>query len=158
MFDDKAFMKNAFHAREKDVSVPELKAFFEKDTKALWKVRGMTGSEIAMVNSARDKQDNMIAAIEAMSGNNQADKIDAFKELLGVGTGEVPGDIIRRKEMLVSCSIRPICSEELAIKLATTFPQIFFALTNEILRLTGLGQVPGKQKPSGQKQESKTAS
>jgi len=147
MFDDKSFMKSPFKARTATLEVKELAEFF-KNGKPTWEVRGLTGAESAMVNEACAKNKTLAVLSEALTGDD-SEKMDAFKELFGIATDEVPGDIVRRKEILVLGSVKPVCSEELAVKLADTYPTVFFYLTNEILKLTGLGKEPGKPKPSG---------
>ena len=59
--------------------------------------------------------------------------------------------------MLVACSVSPACTEQTAIKLAATFPTVFYSLTTKIIELTGLGHEVGKQKASGTRKASKKA-
>lgn len=150
------FMKTQFTERTAECDVEELKQFFG-DEKPVWKVRGLTGAEIARVNSAIEKNGMLLAVTAAMTAGTEQEKIGPLRELLGISTEEVPTDLIRKKESLVIGSVSPVCTEEMAIKLASTYPTVFFQLTQEIMRLTGLGQDPGKPKPSGKNQESKTA-
>lgn len=153
-FDDKLFMKSVFSARTTDVSVAELKEHFDGDP--IWQVRGLTGEEVARANDAVEQNKTMALVAEAISGSD-SERVESFKELFGVSEDSVPDELVRRKTMLVMGSVSPVSSEELAVKLADTFPTVFFKLTTEIIKLTGLGKTPGKSKPSGKKQTSETA-
>ena len=84
------------------------------------------------------------------------DKTEAVKGLMGVN--ETPADIAKRLEWLVLASVDPPCTLDLAVRLCETFPIEFYQLTNKIYELTGRGQVPGKQPPSGEIPKSEPAS
>ena len=156
MFNESDFMKTSFKERTTEVEVKELKDFF-KDADPVWTVRGLTGEEIARVNNSIEKNATLMALSTALRGNAGVEKVNALRELLGISTDEVPSDLIRKKESLMAGSVNPECSEELAVKLAQAYPTVFFQLTQEIMRLTGMGQDPGKQKPSGDNQASEKA-
>ena len=155
MFDEKEFMKTSFKQREKSIPVPELKAFY-KEGDPVWVIRGLVGVEVARVNDAQEKNSTLLQVATALQGNKN-EKLEAFKDLFGVQGEEVPNEIVRRKEILVAGSVNPECSEELAVKMAMVYPTVFYFLTTEILRLTGLGQDPGKLPPSGKEKTSSPA-
>lgn len=160
------FTSQHFNPREKDVPVPDLAAFFKgkaeqdehgKDQPPVWRVRMLTGPDLARANEAqqRNKDRNAIAQ-SLLSGD--ADKLtEGLREILGNGDS-VPDDTARRIEMLVLGSVAPECSHQLAVKLSDAFPVVFTQLTNEILKLTGQGAEPGKPKRSSGSKTSATAS
>ena len=51
-FDEKKFMNTKFTPRERDVKVPDMKDFFEPNEKPIFRVRGLTGHELARVHEA----------------------------------------------------------------------------------------------------------
>jgi hypothetical protein len=68
----------------------------------------------------------------------------------------VPADISRRIEMLTAGAVNPAlgaANRDVAVKLAESFPGVFYALTNAIINLTGQGSEPGKPRRSGPTQE-----
>lgn len=148
-FDVKKFMKTRFTPREEAVDVPDLKDFFEEQDGPQWKVRGLTGQELAKAKEAAEKNRNITAILEALAGGKTREKADSIKKLLGIADGETPADIARRVEALTIGSIEPVCDLELALKLCETCPIEFYLLTNKITELTGKGHVPGKAPPSG---------
>jgi hypothetical protein len=95
-------------------------------------------------------QENIKALVEAMAG--KGDKASALRKTLGIADGEVPPDVSRRIEMLAVGSVKPelgMDNRDVAVKLAESFPTVFYNLTNRILSLTGQGAEVGKPKPSG---------
>lgn len=149
-FDKKAFLKAGFRPREKAVPVPDLKQFFAKGEKRVWKVRGLEGVELGRANEAAERNRNIAAVLEGLVAQGQKKKVDSMRELLGIGD-QTPSDIAKRIEMLVIGSVEPECDLDLALKLCKTFPVEFFSITNWIIRLTGQGHEPGKARPSGGK-------
>jgi len=147
-FDLKKFEGANLQARTAEVEVAALQDFFGKDEKPIFVVRGLKGAEIGKANEAKDKASNMTAIVSALSTTNSAEKIDAMKSLLGLDD-DVPGDIVRRQEILTFGLISPKLVHSQAVKLSEFFPVEFYNLTNEILKLSGQGGVVGKQKPSG---------
>lgn len=144
-FKAKDFLKQQFTARTEKVSVPDLADWFEGD--AVWTVRGLSASEFARCQEAEAKRSNIGIFCNALqlSAENRAD----LQKLLGT-SGDVPGDIARRLEMLVIASVDPVIDMLVAIRLADAFGVVFYQLTNKILELTGQGKIAEvKQKPSG---------
>ncbi|WP_301585023.1 hypothetical protein [Halomonas alkaliantarctica] len=155
-FDADKFASAAFKRREEDVPVKDLAAWFKgaKDGEApVWRVRGLTGEELARVNEAQARNRNKSAIIEALSSDKQEKMTDAIKELIGTGNS-VPDDLARRIEMLTIGSVAPECTHQVAVKLAEAFPVEFYELTTKITQLTGLGSEPGKPKRSSNAQTS----
>lgn len=145
-FDISKFDQTQFNERTKDIDVPELRAFFAEGEKPVWKIRGLTGEEIARTREAVER--NRIARAEIISaqerGASEAVTM-AMKTLLGVGSlDSVPDDHVRHLNTVVLGSIEPKIQLEHAVKLAVTFPIVFTQLHNEIYMITGLGHEPKK--------------
>jgi len=155
-FDADKFASAAFKRREEDVPVKDLAAWF-KGTKEgevpVWRVRGLTGEELARVNEAQARNRNKNAVIDALNSDKSEKMTDAIKELIGTGNS-VPDDLARRIEMLTIGSVAPECTHQVAVKLAEAFPVEFYELTTKITQLTGLGSEPGKPKRSSNAQTS----
>jgi hypothetical protein len=156
-FDSKKFLKTKFTPRTESVPVPDLQAFFPEKAKAVWTVRGLTGQELGRAAEAAERNKNVASLLEALVSAEAKEKAEAVKELLGVGGG-VPQDIAKRLEHLVLGSVDPPCTLDLAVRLCESFPVEFYQLTNAIIQLTGRGQMPGKQQPSGGTAKSEPAS
>ena len=157
-FDLKKFERTKFEPREGKVKVPGLAhpEFFDGNKKdAVWKVRGLTHSELAQVNEESRSEASEVL-ITALSRSSKAEKADALRELLGVESG-TPEDTRRCIQMIIRGTIEPEgLQEHHAAKLADAFPIEFVNIVKEITRLTGLGKVPdmGKSKGSGKTQTS----
>jgi len=156
-FDKKKFLKTKFSARTEAVPVPDMKDYFPEGEEAVWTVRGLTGQEMGRANEAADRSKVAVALVEALVKGSDQERKDAAKDLLGVGSGATE-DIAKRIEYLVTASIDPACSHELAVRVCEVFPIEFYQLTTAIFRLTGKGQEPGKSKPSGAMAESRIVS
>ena len=145
-FDLSKFDQTQFNERVKDIDVPELKVFFADDEKPVWKIRGLTGEEIARTREAVER--NRAARAEIISAQERGASeavMMAMKTLLGVGSLDtVPDDHVRHLNTLVLGSLAPKIQLEHAVKLAVTFPIVFTQLHNEIYVLTGLGHEPKK--------------
>lgn len=145
-FNQKAFMQAQFVPRTARVDVPGLNDFFEGDDHASWTVRGQTASEIAAAVEASQKHQNIDAIIKAIASNK--DQIAELKRAVGV-SNDTPAEIIKRLEQLVQCSVEPVVTLDVAVRLAEVRPIEFYTLTNEILKLTGLGMDVKKPPASG---------
>ena len=162
-FDLNKFNSSSFSPREEAVPVPDLAAFFtgepEQDENGkpkppVWKVRGLTGEELARVNEAKERNRNRLAVAEGLAGSDD-EVAKAIQELIG-HNDKVPDDLAKRLEMLVLGSVEPQCSQQLAVKLSQAFPVEFYLLTGRITQLTGQGSVVGKPKRSSGKVKSKS--
>ena len=88
--------------------------------------------------------------VAALAGDG--DKAAAIRQAMGLSNEDVPGDVSRRIEMLAAGSVAPLLgpdNRDVAVKLAETFPTVFYQLTNAITNLTGQGAEVGKPKRSG---------
>jgi hypothetical protein len=155
-FDRAAFMKAQWEERisEYPVNDPDLIGFFDKEEKPIWTVRSMTGVEIGKANEAAQKQNISDAVLEGFMSRRSKEVKDAVKGLLGTDK-VVPEDIAKRIEHLMVASVEPKCDLDLALLVCKAKPLFFLQVTNEITRVTGMGMVPGKQKPSGKIPKSK---
>ena len=144
------FLSAQLAPRQSTVDVPELAAWFGKEP-AAWTVRGLTAAELSRANQAADRGlDNARAMVAALAGDG--DKAAAIRTAMGLSNDDVPGDISRRIEMLAAGSVAPLLggdNRDVAVKLAETFPTVFYQLTNAITNLTGQGAEVGKPKRSG---------
>lgn len=144
-FNTKEFQKTEFVARTEKVRVADLSAWFDEGEEPVFVVRGLTFEELCKAESMAD---NSKAMLNLMASIQQRDGIaigEGIKDAFGVGK-ETPANMIKRINHLVIASIDPVIDEELAVKIASTFPIEFTAVTNKITELTGKGFVPGKRK------------
>ncbi|GHA85448.1 hypothetical protein [Modicisalibacter luteus] len=152
-FDIQKFTGTVFRAREEDVEVPDLAPYFKglgDQGKPVWRVRGLTGAELAKVNEAKERNRARSAIADGLLSSQGEAVTAAVRELLGEGDA-VPDDLAKRIEMLVIGSVAPECTHQLATKLAGAFPVEFYQLTTKITQLTGMGGEPGKPKRSSSK-------
>ena len=143
-FNQSQFMKQKYEPRTAYVDVPALAAFFGKDEKPQWKVRGQTASELAKTIESTATNKSISSIIEAI-GNNQS-QVNDLKAAIGM-SNDVPDDIVKRLSQLSCCSIEPAIDHITGVKLAETFPIEFYTITNMIVELTGLGQEAAIKKP-----------
>lgn len=148
MFDTKTFLKEKFESRVVEVDVLDLQPWFG-DSKPVWKVRGLDGDELGRINEAVERNRNIAKVLEGLVSPDQLEKVKSLRELIGIGD-KTPDDIVKRLELLVVGSVDPVCDLDLAVKLKNVFPIEFMQLTNEILKATGKGHVPGKLQGSGE--------
>lgn len=156
-FDAKKFSKTKFQHRTEEIPVPDLAEFFPEGEAPVWKVRGLTGQELGMANEAADRNKEIVGIISGLTSRSDKEITEAVKQLIGVA-GNTPTDIAKRIEHLRMGSVDPVCTQELAVRLCETFPIEFYQISNAIVRLTGQGQMPGKQKASGTTERSDPAS
>lgn len=153
-FNDKKFMNTNFQPRTQDVPVPDLKDFFDADTPAIFKVRGLTGPELARTHEAVSKHQDIANLVNGLLSGQSGEKVEAIRKALGIND-DVPAEIAKRLEMLTTASIEPKITLDIAVKLCDAYPIEFYEITGAIIALTGKGQVPGKSKPSGETPVSK---
>jgi len=130
------FDATKFEPRTAEVRVDALAAFFDEGEEPLWKVRGMTATELYKTIDARNRQESTVAIVKAIANN--VDQVTAVRKALGL-TSDVPGEIVKRLEMIVMASLSPTIELPTAVKLAESFPIEFMLITNQITELTGRG-------------------
>jgi hypothetical protein len=145
------FKAAQFKPRVGEVPVPELQPFFENGENPVWRVRGLTGIELARANDAADRNKKVSAVVEGVLSSSSKKIAKSVKQVIDPDT---PQDIAKRLEHLMTGSTDPECDLELAKKICERYPIEFYAITNKILQLTGKGQSPGKAGPSGKTQKS----
>jgi hypothetical protein len=136
MFDLTRFEQAKFESKKARVAVEALAPFFDEGEPAEWEVRGLTASELHNALEAEKRQGNIEAIVRAISTKQEQTK--AIREALGL-TGDTPGEIAKRLELLVAGSVSPKIELSAAVKLAEAFPIEFMVLTNKISELTGKG-------------------
>ena len=142
-FDSKKFETTSFKDRVESVPVPRLKQFFKlkKNEKPVWKVRGLTGEESAIAKQAVADNKNIDAIIAAISSKAKKELTEGIKELAGLSSDKAPDELVQRYSWIKHGSVDPLCSHEMAMKLALNFPEDFYLLTNKIMQLTGMGRL-----------------
>lgn len=135
-FNADRFDSTKFEPRTADVRVEALAQFFDEGEDPVWKVRGMTASELYKTTEARNRQESTVAIVKAIASN--VDQVTAVRKALGL-TADVPGEIVRRLEMMVLASVSPQVELPTAVRLAENFPVEFMLITNQITELTGRG-------------------
>lgn len=152
--DIKSFLNEQFQPRIKNMPVPQLAQWFKNGDKPVWKIRSLGADEIGRADEAVANEGVTTKLMEALTSMNSPEVSEKVKELMGKSS-DTPKTIAKRVYHLMYGSIDPKCDYELAGKLRSNFPVIFYELTNEILQLSGQGFEPGKSKPSGKTKESK---
>ncbi len=144
-FDIKKFEAANFKDRVESVPVPRLTQFFsdkgKKKATPAWKVRGLTGEESAIAKQAVSENKNIDAILQAIGSKGKKDLVEGIKELAGLSSDNVPDELVQRYSWLENGSVDPVCSHEMAMKLAQNFPEDFYLLTNKIMQLTGMGRL-----------------
>lgn len=152
-FKAKEFDKAKFAPRTSDVPVPGLKDWFEGDP--VWKVRGLSGNDLGRCNELAARNRKTIGDIVKALIKNQGNETgSAIQDLVGL-SDDVPQDVARRIEYLISGSVDPDCPLDRAVQLNLAYPVEFRIITEKIFELTGLGHTPGKPMPSGNEKTSK---
>lgn len=143
-FDAKQFMAAKFEPRTAQVSLPGLADWF--DGEPVWTVRGQTANEVAQAMDAGNKHKNIDTVISAIGANT--DQINELRKAIGIDK-DTHVEVIKRLEQLVQCSVDPVITLDIAVKLGETRPIELYQLTNKITELTGLGMDVKKPKASG---------
>ena len=150
-FNAKKFETTNFNYREKDIDIPEMKDFFDGRKKPIWRVRGLTGIELANVRDAVTRNQNFERLVQQLTSNLSKTKVEAVTTAFGMGD-DLPDDYVRRLTILKLGSVDPILPHDQIVKLAETFPVTFSKLTDEIMILTGAGKL-GESTASGMTQK-----
>ncbi len=137
-----------FKPRTKEVSLPSLKAFFDKDELPIFEVRGLNSNELHRAVNASQSNKQVSSIVTAIA--ESADQAAAIRKAIGLGE-EVPGEVAKRMEMLKSGLVSPELGMGQVVKFAETFPIEFMQLTNEITELTGLGYEEVKRSAASRK-------
>jgi len=153
MFDLNKFENTKFIPREEEVPVPELKAFFGKEEKPVWIVRGLTGHEYGRIQEGADSSALLKKVLEGLSSGETDEMSNAILSMVG-DNKETPKDIIRRLDMLVLGSVSPkLESKRQAVKLCDINGVLFYRITNKIMELTGKGKTMEGPMPCGEEKK-----
>ena len=156
-FNLEKFEAEGFKARELAVPVPELSAFFDEGAEAVWRIRGLTGAEVARVKDSVQRAKDLDGLIAKLASANAKDKIAAVLEAFGLGADGESDDYVRRLTLLELGSVVPKVSRHHAVKVSEVAPLAFYRITDEIYTLTGRGKL-GESNASGTIPESGQAS
>jgi hypothetical protein len=135
MFNKNKFSQTQFVPRTAELRLDSLSDFF--DGEPIFIVRGMTASELAKCNESATQNQSLETLISALT--NDAEKVRAIREQVGLIGDETPHEIMKRIDQLVFCSVEPELDRQSVLKLAEAFPIEFYRLTNKIIELTGMG-------------------
>jgi hypothetical protein len=152
-FDAARFVEAGWQRRQGTVAVPDLAGWFDKKEKPVWKIQSLEGAEIARARDAERRNKTLKSVIDGLVSENEKKKAAAIRKIVG-STDDMPDDIAYRTEILRYGSVEPAVDYPLAAMLHRSKPVVFFEITNEIIRLTGLGHEPGKAKASGKTKKS----
>ena len=142
MFDIKKFEETKFKENIKDIEIVELKSFFDEKEKPIWKVKALTGHELAKVNDSVKQNKDLSTLIQGIVGSSK-EKVESIKEVMGI-SDNTADDLVRRISILVYGSVEPKITQEISVKFADVYPTQFYLLTNEIMGLTGSGKLSGE--------------
>jgi NADPH-dependent glutamate synthase beta subunit-like oxidoreductase len=141
-FDVAKFETATFEDRTESIPVPILARFFDEGAEPVWVVRGLTGMECALAKQAVRASKNLEVAVESLlEGKLNKKNIKELKAALGFSSDNVPEELVQRYTWIECGSVNPVCSHEMAMKLAVNFPEDFFDITNKIMGLTGDGRL-----------------
>lgn len=151
-FDLKHFRTAKIDHRFSMVAVPGLASFFGDDEKPEWKVRNLTGAEVASVREEIERNTASRTAIQTVEQSGAAENvIHAFRTIAGVMPGTVPDEHVRFLSIVRLGSVEPAINHQDAVRLAEIRPIEFMSIGREVLHLTGLGAVTTeKSPPSGE--------
>jgi hypothetical protein len=158
-FNADSFQQMDWSERIAEIPVPNLAQWFGADEQPIWKVRNLEGSEVARAKFAKERNLRLKVNLETIAEILSSQDKKKIKEQISnlFGNIEADGDTAWRTELLIMASIDPQVDYPLAARLFKYRPTDYYTITNEIIRLIGLGHEPGKQKPSGEITESKAA-
>jgi hypothetical protein len=169
-FDMKKLDTASFKRRVKEIPVENevLKKFFTqngstqpkdkkksktaKEVEPVIVVQNLTALEMAIAKDEVDNSRSREQIITALFGSLPGSNVEAIKELAGViqydaqGDPEtLPADYVRRLFYILHGCVDPnFEDQQQVIKFARAFPVEFFGISNEIIRLSGLGMELGE--------------
>ncbi len=127
-----------FEFPTKKMAVPGLKDFFPKGEKPEWEYRGLSGTELALVNNVIQTNawaESIKKAICSIDTNGLTRSLDGLQ---GRNLEEVPPDLAKRLKILELGSVPP-CPEHVCVRIAHTRPVLVWDITAKIMKLTDDG-------------------
>lgn len=145
--DSTAFLETSFVPREAEIPVPGLQPWSDDGGVPVWKVRGLTGQQWWKCKESVDNRKDIVSVISNFIGGDSNEVTAALKERF---CSESASDLAFRIEILILASIDPVCNREMAAKVCKYCLAEFKMVTEEIIKLSWQGHLPGKPKPSGE--------
>ena len=145
-FDARSFIHSTFEARTAEVRIPELAPFFD-GAEPVFKVRGLSGIELAQCTEAAGAQKMRADLVASLIDGSDEERTKALLESFGLGA-HVPGELVRYHELIIRGTVEPVIDRETSVLLATRYPVDHRGLALKIMELTGAGQLCTKKKPS----------
>jgi len=145
------FRNTEFNYRTMDIKVPELKEMAKDGAEPVWKIRGLTGAEMAKVRDAVRSNMDLEAIVDNLTSPLSKKKAKIIKDAFGISDSKdekLSDDYIRRLTILHLGSVDPIIEKSDAVKLAEVNGVVFQRITEQILILSGQGML-GESKASG---------
>lgn len=149
MFDATRFNATPATLRTADYEIKALAGFFEEDQPPIFRVRQLTGEELAACQEAAKVNRDTAELITGLMADDPKEKVEAVLTAMGRSQTKVPDEHAKRLEMLVLGSVEPKLDRSTVINLATRFPVDFMILTNMISGLSGQGAILGESSGSG---------
>lgn len=150
-FDIAKFSTTKFEARTAVVPVPEWAEYFAEGDKLEWKVRNLSGKELAKADVARENATKYRATIEGLFSESEAKIRKAVKQMYDPN---VTPEMAKAIAIFRMGSVEPEVEQAVAVRICDHFPKQFYRIVAKINELSGKGSMPGKLKPSGKKKKS----
>lgn len=147
-FDLSKFAAADFIPRTRDVEAHTLAPFFGEGERPIFRVRSITGDELARVQEEVEKNKAARKALTQMAASASQEVADAVRVLLaGVKNREsTPDAWIHTLNLVYTALVEPKLEYSQLVRLATFFPVEMALLRNTALELLGMGH--DAKKPS----------
>lgn len=150
-FDLKKYRSEKFKDRTKEIPVPALKKWFDNGDKPVFVVKGLEGEDLFQVRNAVNRNKNLEEIISQLVSEDIGEKVEAALKAIGIGE-ELPDDYVRRLHTVKLGMVKPKFTFEDVKLIAKRHAIIFTNLSEEIMALTGMGQL-GESTASGKTQK-----
>lgn len=152
MFNAKAFTKTKMEQRTAVVPVPELAQWFANGETAEFTVRGLTGAELSVCESAKIRQEKWETLISKAELSDE--NIDTLMMLLAPVKGLTAVDIYQIELLF---TVFPSIDRPSWRLVFDRFPYVVKRLSSKIIELTAMGYAEVKPPPCGETQISEQA-
>jgi len=144
MFNVEAFRTADLKMREKLVPVPSLPdKFFAEGAKKEFKLRMLTGDELAACAEAVQLAAQTRMLLEKMLSGSSKERIQAVCDASGFGDAIKP-ETVRKMNIVKYALVDPALPFEDVVRLQQFYPLVFSELANEAIILTGMGADAGE--------------
>lgn len=156
-FDLKKFNKTKFQPLVEAVPVPELVDFFDDCEPAEIEVRQLGAPEYARAEEEvrQNKLDVIRQLATAAGSGNRAAIMEAVGSYFGDDGERLPDDVIKRMYLI---EYGTDLDHAAVVKLKDTHAEVFYRLSNKVLKLTQQAPTAGELKGSGKTRGSKERS